>query len=233
MFDFDNQTIHLMKHTTLLMIAFLFSSLTISQTTIQGNVTDGISPLEWTNIYIKNSIIGTTSDKNGDFTIKAKKGDTLVFSYTGYQAKEIVITNQKFIPITLDNESLDEVFIVVEELKRCKTARHSCSSRYSISCNTEGNEVETTLDHVISKKTNPSLFPNPSSDGIFNLKMTDTHKEVQVYVTNMLGQRIQSSIYQNSTTAIRLDLSSLRTGVYLINTIADGQPLPTQKAIRR
>lgn len=222
-----------MKHSTLILITILFSNLITAQTTIQGSISDHIDPLPWANIYIKNSTIGTVADEGGNFTIEAKKGDTLVISYAGYKTEEIVIDNQKFISASLDHETLDEVFIVVAGLKRCKTARHSCSSRYSISCNTEGNEVEKTLDHVISKKTNPSLFPNPSPDGIFNLKIANSYKEIQVFVTNLLGQQLQSSTYQNSNPTIRLDLSSLQTGVYLINTIADGQPLPTQKAIKR
>ena len=63
--------------------------------------------------------------------------------------------------------------------------------------------------------------------------MPTPYKEVQVYVTNLLGQQVQSKRYQNTTTSITLDLASARTGIYLINMVADGERLPTQKAIRK
>ncbi len=222
-----------MKQITLILIAFHFSSLMTAQTTIQGNVTDEISALTWANIHIKNSTIGTTSDKKGNFTIEANKGDTLAISYTGYQTKEIVINNQKFIPVTLDNETLDEV-VITKHYSRTKTMI-ICGkiSVYTTQCKTQGIKIETLAEDIISEKIPPSLYPNPSSDGIFNLKMANSYKEVQVYVTNILGQQVQSRVYKNTRNLVSLDLSSLRTGIYLINSIADGKRLPTQKAIRR
>ena len=212
---------HLMKQITLLFIAFHFFSLTTAQTIIEGSVSDRIAPLPWANIHIKNSTIGTVSDEKGNFTLEAKKGDTLSISYTGYQTKEVVIDNQESVVVMLENESLDEVVVTAWAPRRI-----SCG----ITCYTI---IETTeISKKIMNKSTPSLYPNPSSDGVFNLKMTNSYKEVQVFVTNMLGQHIQSRTYQNTQTAISLDISSQRTGIYLINIIADGKRLPTQKAIR-
>ena len=213
-----------MKQITLILIVFHFSSLMTAQTTIQGNVTDEISALTWANIYIKNSDIGTITDEKGDFSLDVQKGDTLAISYTGYQTKEIIIKNQKFLPVTLDNESLDEVVITGWS---SRAVCHWTNCYWSIEVTEEVSE-----DFSYSVST-PTLYPNPSSDGIFNLKMADTHKEVQVYVTNMLGQLVQSQVYQNTNNRITLDLSLVRTGIYLINSIADGKSLPTQKAIRK
>jgi hypothetical protein len=214
-----------MKQITFFLITVIFFSISsIAQTTIQGNVTDEISPLEWANIYIKNESKGTTSNEKGNFTLDAKKGDTLVISYTGYQTKEIVINNQKFLPVTLDNESLDEVVI---------TGWSSRTVCHWTNCYWSTEIIEEVSEDFSYSVSTPTLYPNPSSDGIFNLKMADTHKEVQVYVTNILGQQVQSRVYQNTNNRITLDLSSLRTGIYLINSVADGEPLATQKAIRR
>ena len=213
-----------MKQITLILIVFHFSSLMTAQTTIQGNVIDEISALTWANIYIKNSDIGTITDEKGDFSLDVQKGDTLAISYTGYQTKEIIIKNQKFLPVTLDNESLDEVVITGWS---SRAVCHWTNCYWSIEVTEEVSE-----DFSYSVST-PTLYPNPSSDGIFNLKMADTHKEVQVYVTNMLGQLVQSQVYQNTNNRITLDLSLVRTGIYLINSIADGKSLPTQKAIRK
>lgn len=224
-----------MKHYTLFVIAFHFFSLTNAQTTLQGSVSDRIDPLPWANIYIKNTTKGTVTDDHGNFTLEVKKGDTLAISYMGYQTKEIIIDTQKEVAITLEGESLDEVVITAQRVQTCRVplCGYRTIKSHMLRCTSAGIIIEITPDDSLSKNTNQSLFPNPSSDGIFNLKMANPHKEVQVYVTNLLGQQVQSSTYQNSTNTIRLNLSLLRTGVYLIHTIADGQPLPTQKAIRK
>ena len=212
--------------------SIFFSMITIAQTAIQGNVVDEISPLEWANIYIKNTTTGTTSDEAGNFILDVKKGDTLVISYTGYQTQEIVIDNQKYIPITLENEPLDEIVLIAHRIIVCKTFTHSCVSSHTTNCSSSGIKTETIPDDILSKNTNTKLYPNPSSDGVFHLAMTNSHKEVQIIVTNLLGQNVQSKTFQNTNSSITLDLSSVKTGVYLINMIADGERLPTQKAIR-
>ncbi|MEP0264961.1 carboxypeptidase-like regulatory domain-containing protein [Dokdonia sp.] len=211
-----------MKQITLLFIAFHFFGLTSAQSTIEGSVSDRITPLPWANIHIKNSTIGAISDEKGNFTLEAKKGDTLSISYTGYQTKEVVIDHQESIAVMLENESLDEVVVTAWAPRRI-----SCG----ITCYTIIEITEETTNASRAKNT-PSLYPNPSSDGIFNLKMANSYKEVQVFVTTILGQQIQSRTYQKTQGVISLDLSPFRTGVYLINFIADGEQLPTQKAIR-
>ena len=204
------------KITLLVLLLFCLNSLT-AQTSIQGTVMDEISYLSLANIHIKNTTKGTTSDDQGNFTLKVKKGDTLAISYTGYLTQEIVIDTQKFIEIILENESLDEIILTDRYPRKISCGYYS----YTI----------TIIEDVI--KTSPSIFPNPSSDGIFHLKMPSLYKEVQVYVTNLLGQQVKSKRYQNTNTSITLDLTSMKTGIYLINMVADGEHLPTQKAIRK
>jgi hypothetical protein len=48
-------------------------------------------PLPGATILIKGTSIGTTTDFDGNFSIEAKKGDTLILSYLGYETKEIAI----------------------------------------------------------------------------------------------------------------------------------------------
>ncbi len=83
---------------------------------ISGTVSDaneGIS-LPGVNIFVKGTTVGTTSDFDGKFTLKASRGDTLVFSYVGYESKEVLVTNQTSLNITLTQvtEKLDEVIVV-------------------------------------------------------------------------------------------------------------------------
>ncbi len=231
MFDAITKQSTMKKMILFAIASIFFCTITSSQVTIQGTVTDEISPLQWANIYIKNTTTGTTSDEAGKFILDVKKGDTLVISFTGYQTQEIIINNQKYIPITLENESLNEVVVIGHSVTR-KTIILCGNRGRTLICGTKGTPIKIISNKEIVKATPPSLFPNPSSDGVFHLAMTNSHKEVQIMVTNLLGQNVQSKIFQNTNSNITLDLSSVKTGVYLINMIADGKRLPTQKAIR-
>ena len=74
---------------------------------IKGKVvgSDGI-PLPGVSIVVKNTTKGGSTDFDGNFAIaNVSKGETLVFSYVGFTTKEIVVTNDAFLNITLNKIS--------------------------------------------------------------------------------------------------------------------------------
>ncbi|MFH4963925.1 carboxypeptidase-like regulatory domain-containing protein [Gaetbulibacter sp. M235] len=81
---------------------------------VSGTVFDesGI-PLPGVNITIKGTSIGTTTDFDGNFSIKANKNDKLIFSYLGFTSREIIISNNNSLSISLveDSSHLDEVVV--------------------------------------------------------------------------------------------------------------------------
>lgn len=82
--------------------------------TIRGNVLDETGePIPGVNILIKNTTKGTATDFDGKFTIAAKKGDILTFSYLGYAKQDILINTETNLTINLvpDNQ-LDEIVVV-------------------------------------------------------------------------------------------------------------------------
>jgi TonB-linked SusC/RagA family outer membrane protein len=103
-----------------MLLTFLFLGIfnTFGQNTIvKGTVTDKNKvPLPGVAITVKgNSIKGTETDFDGNFSIKIAKSETsLVFSYLGFKNREISIGKQTFINIILeeDAESLDEIVVV-------------------------------------------------------------------------------------------------------------------------
>ena len=95
----------------------LFVGTVMSQNskTITGRVTSTTGePLIGANVILKNSTSGATTDLDGAFTIEATSEDVLVFSYTGYAPKEIVVGVQTVVDIVLEEnaELLDEVVVV-------------------------------------------------------------------------------------------------------------------------
>lgn len=65
------------------------------------------------NVMIKHSNIGVNTDLDGHFTINTNDGDILVVSFIGMKSKEIVISGNKFLEITLstDVNQLSEVVV--------------------------------------------------------------------------------------------------------------------------
>ncbi len=60
---------------------------------ISGTVTDGNdTPLPYVNVFIKNSSIGTTTNFDGNYSLKLDKGQhTVVFQYVGYRTEEVEV----------------------------------------------------------------------------------------------------------------------------------------------
>jgi TonB-linked SusC/RagA family outer membrane protein len=82
---------------------------------VSGKVTDTASePIIGANVLVKGTTNGTVSDFDGNFTLKAVKGDVIVVSYIGYTTQEITVGDAATLSIVLreDSEMLEEVIIV-------------------------------------------------------------------------------------------------------------------------
>ncbi|AXT54951.1 TonB-dependent receptor [Aquimarina sp. AD1] len=102
-----------MKKLTLILLG-LFISMTHAQNTITGTVTDSQgSPLPGVNILEKGTNNGSITDFEGAYSIEADSYGTLVFSFVGFETKQVSINAQSIINVTLSSGSeLDEVILV-------------------------------------------------------------------------------------------------------------------------
>ena len=96
----------------------LFSSFfSVAQITISGTIYERNNTLEGAAVYLNNTMLGTTTNSNGTFSIKVKEGQyDLVISYLGY--KKIIYplntaTYKRAIVFVLEEDSntLDEIII--------------------------------------------------------------------------------------------------------------------------
>ena len=102
----------------IILISFTFiTNLGFAQNiNVKGVVTDVITgeTLPGVNVIVKNSQKGDVTDFDGNYKISAvPKGSILVFSYLGYQTKEVVV-NKEIINTTLEesSEALDEIVVI-------------------------------------------------------------------------------------------------------------------------
>ncbi|MAX70160.1 MAG: hypothetical protein CMC76_03530 [Flavobacteriaceae bacterium] len=207
-----------MKKITLLIIASVFAVTAFAQISVSGVVTNDSIPLESANVIVKNSTNGIATNQKGEFKLKVKKGDTLVVSYLGYETKEFSVSNERKVNIILEEGGLlDEVVVNAFDLHTCKLRCGVCFVY----------ETRFVTDLNMNR-----LYPNPSSNGIFNLKLSEDYDEVKITVANMSGQIVKSLGYEKFGNQKQIDLSQFSTGIYIINIIADGKALESIKAVR-
>ena len=89
-----------------------------AQFTVSGKIVDAENkePLNSASVYCQNTTIGTTTNKEGEFSLHLKSGGyELIISYTGYQTKQVQITHSDNriadIEMIKEEKSLGEVII--------------------------------------------------------------------------------------------------------------------------
>jgi len=97
----------------LVFLMFLGMSNLIFGQSVSGIVTDDTSqPIPGVSVVIKGTTTGTSTDFDGNYTIKANNGDTLVFSYVGYEAQEVTVIGNTLNVTMQSGVALDEVILV-------------------------------------------------------------------------------------------------------------------------
>ena len=99
----------------LLVLSFVFANSLASQDTISGTISDENGPLPGATILVKGTTNGTQTDFDGNFSLSGvSTGDTLEFSYIGYESSELIYDENANLQIILieDAKALDEVVVV-------------------------------------------------------------------------------------------------------------------------
>lgn len=101
----------------LLMGVLLFTTAVYAQQkTITGKVTDARSgdPMPGVTIIIPGTTTGTITNFDGDYNLTISTGQTLAFSFIGYETQQIVVGDQNVynIRLSLSTEALDEVVVI-------------------------------------------------------------------------------------------------------------------------
>lgn len=97
----------------------------LAQHSVGGIIIDNEKqPVVGATVRIANTTNGTITDVKGEFKLAVKQADTLEISYVGFKSKSIVVGNQTFFEITLeeDVENLNEVVVTALGIKREKKA---------------------------------------------------------------------------------------------------------------
>ena len=102
----------------LFLLSTFISTIVFGQFTITGKVVDSTTkePLFGASVFAQNTTSGTTTNREGEFSLSLKSGGyELIVSYTGYQSKEIRISNNDNNPLQIEmtkaEKAMEEVVI--------------------------------------------------------------------------------------------------------------------------
>jgi TonB-linked SusC/RagA family outer membrane protein len=126
----------ILQHVLLLVLIVYSSAISFAQTgqiqTIHGVVVDkaGVT-IPGVSIMVKQaSGVGTISDLDGKFSIKVSEKATLVFTYIGYEPRELIVGSNENLKIVLQENSrdLDEVVVIAYGTQKKVTITGAVSS---------------------------------------------------------------------------------------------------------
>lgn len=107
-----------------LLTFFAVTSISMAQETlytISGTVSDDYEPLIGVTITVQGKMGGTVTDLDGNFSIRAAKGDKLIFSYVGYETYEyLVVEEVRNLNVKLETGAtqIDEVIVTAMGTQR-------------------------------------------------------------------------------------------------------------------
>ena len=216
-----------MKHLLVLTVFIFINSLSMAQepSTVKGVVysTSTNEILESVNIVNLNQVVGTTTNNEGKFEIKATVNDTLHLSFLGYKSIKVKVTNDwlKFgetkIEMTELALALEEV--VVNQLRLTgflevdiKQVPIRTNYRYSISgLSTAGYEGGTT--GAINKALGAIFNPADFLYNMFGKKGNELRKLKQMKkddeIRNLLAARFDREMLMVLLEVDRIDLDEI------------------------
>ncbi|MBD3862352.1 carboxypeptidase-like regulatory domain-containing protein [Olleya marilimosa] len=94
------------------------SSAVKAESTVKGIIIDATSrqPLENVNIVNLNQVIGTATNVDGEFELRAQANDTLHLSYLGFKSIKVKVTNDWVDQIEKSTITLTELALALEEV---------------------------------------------------------------------------------------------------------------------
>lgn len=102
---------------TFFIFLVLFTISSFSQIVIKGTVFEQNGPLENVAVYLNNTMLGTTTDENGEFSISVKSGQyDLIVSYLGFKKINYSLNTATYskplvFALVEDDEMLNEIII--------------------------------------------------------------------------------------------------------------------------
>ena len=192
MFTIFISLIELMKSYFTLLIVLIFPFFGMAQiyNTVKGKIvsSETLAAMESVNIVNLNQVIGTTTNTEGQFEIRAKANDTLHLSYLGYKSIKVKVSNDWIKYGTSTTIELTELALALEEVNvnklkltgylevDIKQVPIQKNVRYSISGLNSGYESSSRSPSMVTKVLGAIFNPADFLHNIFGKKPREMRK---------------------------------------------------------
>ena len=216
----------------LFLLTILFLSFNLSAqnyTTVKGKIVEAgtINPLENVNIVNLNKVIGTATNKNGEFEIRVSVNDTLHLSYLGFKSIKVRVTNDWVNFGTSATIEMTELALALEEVvvSQMKLTGYleldiqqvpiQQNFRYSISGLNTGYESQPRSAGAITRVLGAIFNPADFLYKMFGKKPNEMHKLRKMKqddeIRNILASRFDREMLTTLLQVDRVDLDLLIT----------------------
>ena len=96
-----------------LLLALTFNFSFAQEKVVTGTVSDQAGPLPSANVYVKGTQRSVQTDINGNYSISASQGETLEFSFLGFETQTVTVGASNTINVMMveGGTTLQEVFV--------------------------------------------------------------------------------------------------------------------------
>ena len=212
-----------------LLLTFIIPFLGFTQqyTTVKGKIIESESPsaMESVNIVNLNQVIGTTTNSEGEFEIRANANDTLHLSYLGYKSIKVKVTNDWIKYGTSTTIELTELALALEEVNvnklkltgfleiDIKQVPIRKNNRYSISGLNSGYESRQRSLNMVQNVLGAIFNPADFLHNIFGKKPREMRKlreiKKQDEIKNLLSSRFDREMLTALLQVDKIDLDLL------------------------
>ncbi|QDO93006.1 TonB-dependent receptor [Formosa sediminum] len=98
------------------LICFGVSNIIAAQE-VMGTVSDHSGAMPGVSVIIKGTSVGTTTDFDGKYSLSVEPGEILVFSYVGYETKEVVVSGEVIDVVLEAGVALDAIVLLGNRAK--------------------------------------------------------------------------------------------------------------------
>ena len=181
-------------------------------------------PLESVHIINLNQVIGTITNEDGEFTIKAAVNDTLYFSYLGFKPQKIRVTNDMFkfkdtkISMTELAYALEEVIVTPYQLTGyleidVKNLPTNTAYQYSVSGLSIGYEAGNKSPSAVTKVLGAILNPADLLRNLFGKKPKQMAKLRKIKeddeIRNLLAGKFDREVLQELLQIEKVDIEDI------------------------
>lgn len=216
-----------LNFTLLLLLLVPFFGAAQVYNSVKGKIVNSetLGAMESVNIVNLNQVIGTTSNTDGEFEIRAKANDTLHLSYLGYKSIKVKVSNDWIKYGTSTTIELTELALALEEVNvntlkltgylavDIKQVPIQKNVRYSISGLNSGYESSLRSPSMVTKVLGAIFNPADFLHNIFGKKPREMRKlremKKQDEIRNLLASRFDREMLIALLQVDKIDLDLL------------------------